>query len=91
MNTKRAGIFSQAVDAKLDYHVDWSDLLGADTIQQSTWDVPSGLVSSNPAFTATTAVIWLEGGVSGESYEVTNTIVTAAGREDSRHIVLMVI
>lgn len=74
-------------DAKLDYIVDWSKFLGADTIATSAWMVPSGITkSTSPAATntTTTATIWLEGGTAGTSYDIINSIVTAAGREDDR-------
>lgn len=78
-------LYSKHPDAKLDYTVNWADFLGeTDTIESSTWDVPDGLTGSAAAFTDSAAVIWLEGGELGEEYVVSNSIVTAEGREDVR-------
>ncbi len=74
-------------DGKMDYVIDWAAWLDGDTISTSTWSVPSGITkSSSPAAsnTTTTATIWLEGGTAGQDYDVINSIVTAAGREDDR-------
>lgn len=74
-------------DAKLDYSIDWTDFLGAtDTIDASSWEVPVALTDTAGAFTDTAAVIWIEGGEVGETYIISNSIVTAEGREDTRSI-----
>jgi hypothetical protein len=74
-------------NAALDYTIDWSDWLGADTIAASTWTVATpagGLVSATPAITPTTARTWLSGGTAGQVVRVTNRITTALGRIDDR-------
>lgn len=70
--------------AKLDYKVDWSKALGADTIATSTWTVPTGVTQVSAASTTTTATVVLSGGTDGADYSVTNHIITAAGFEDER-------
>lgn len=79
-------------DARLDYTLNWDTWLTplGDAIIASEWDVPAGLTSDTPSFTATAAIIWLSGGTHGSYYTVSNSIVTAAGREDSRDFVLWV-
>ena len=77
-------------DATLDYQVDWSAWLGADTISTSTWVVPSGITKVVDSKTTTTATIWLSGGTIGTLYQVTNRIVTALGRTDDRSLEIMV-
>jgi hypothetical protein len=77
-------------DAILDYQVDWSKWLGADTIETSIWLVPAGLTKTSAGNTPTTATIWLGGGVDGESYTLTNRITTAEGRTDDRSVTLLV-
>ena len=76
--------------AELDYTVDWSKWLGADTIATSTWTVESGLTTESTSNTTTSATIWISGGSAGQSYAVTNRIVTAGGRTDERTIYLKV-
>lgn len=78
--------------AKKPYFVDWSKWLGTDTIATATWDVPTGLTESNPSIVndGTRAIIWLEGGVSGNTYKVTVHIVTAAGLEDDGSLTIYV-
>jgi hypothetical protein len=78
--------FTEDPAAKLDFVVDWSAWLGADTIASSTWVVTPGLTSSSLSNTTTTATIWLTGFVAGQSYVAKNHVVTAAGRADSRSI-----
>jgi len=85
-----AEIFIKDPDAKLDYAVDWSDWLGSDTIATSTWAVSTGITVVSSLNTTTVATIWLSGGTAGETYLATNRIVTAAGRQDERTLVIMV-
>lgn len=78
--------FAKDPAADLDYSIDWSVWLGTDTIATSAWSVPAGLAFGITASTATTATVWLAGGTAGRTYDVTNTITTAAGRTDQRTI-----
>jgi hypothetical protein len=76
-------------DAKLDYTIDWERWLGDDVIFDSTWavDIDSLILYDDDA-TTTTTVIWVQGGVAGTDYRVTNHIVTAAGREQDQTFVI---
>lgn len=68
-------------DEVLDYQINWSGLLNADTISTVAWVIsPSGLTKQSQSNTNTTATIWLTGGVDGTTYTVTCTITTAGGR-----------
>ena len=78
-------------DAVLDYQMDWSTWLDTDTISTSTWDVPTGLTEDSETETTTTTTVWISGGTAGTTYTVTNEIVTAAGRTDSRSILIKVV
>lgn len=71
-------------DATLDYGIDWSEWLGADTIASVTWVVPAGLTKESQSNTTTAAYAWLSGGTAGETYPVVCRITTAAGRIDDR-------
>lgn len=67
-------------DEVLDYEIDWSSRLLTDTIQSSTWIVPSGITKNSDSTTSTVTKIWLSGGTTGETYVLTNRVQTAAGR-----------
>jgi len=82
--------FTKDPDATLDYQIDWSDWLDSDTISTSTWTVPSGITKDSDTASTTATTIWLSGGTAGESYELVNQIVTAAGRTDDRTITVIV-
>ncbi len=79
----------------LDYEIDWAAaapqgpwLATGETITTSTWTItPTGQLAEAPAGhskTNTTTTIWLLGGVAGQSYRVTNHIVTSQGREKDK-------
>ena len=82
--------FFKDPDAVLDYQVDWSDWLVSDTINTSTWIVPTGIVNDSDTNTTTAATIWLSGGTIGTNYSLVSRIVTAGGRTDDRTITIMV-
>lgn len=82
--------FTKDPEAVLDYVVDWSDWLEADTISASSWDAPTGITVVTDTNTTTTATVWLSGGTVGERYELTNEIVTDGGRTDDRTIAILV-
>jgi hypothetical protein len=74
-------------DANLDYQIDWSEWLGADTISASVWTVAppaGGLTAATPSQTTVTTRVWLSGGTVGQTVRVTNRITTAQGRIDER-------
>ncbi len=84
-------VFEKDADAVLDYTIDWQDyLVTDDTISESDWVVPAGLTEDSCSQTSTTTTIWLSGGTEGETYEVTNRIVTAGARTDDRTFVVVV-
>jgi len=78
--------FVKDPSAVLDYRIDWSTWLGADTISIVTWSVPTGITKVSSSNDSTSATIWLSGGTAGTIYEVTCRIVTAGGRTDDRTI-----
>lgn len=83
--------FQKRSTAILDYQINWATWLGTDTIATATWTVPTGLTKSSQSNTTTTATAWLSAGVVGQTYDVVNTITTAAGRTDYRTIQIIVI
>jgi hypothetical protein len=82
--------FIKDPDAVLDYQIDWSDYLDDDTITTSTWTVPEGIIKDSDTKSDAVATVWLSGGTDGVSYSLVNHIVTDAGREDDRTIVVMI-
>lgn len=76
--------FLKDPDAILDYAVDWSSWLGADTIAASTWAADAGITVDSDDFDNTSTVVVLSGGIVGQTYYVTNSITTAAGLADDR-------
>ena len=81
---------SKDPQAVLDYGFDWSEWLGADTIASSSWVASAGITNDSTTNTTLITSITLSGGVAGESYTLTNTIVTANGLQDDRSIRLTV-
>lgn len=79
--------------ADLDYTVDWSDWLATgETISTSEWIIPAGLTAGVDSHDSTTAWCWVSGGTPGTpgtEYQITNRIVTTAGRGDDRSITLI--
>lgn len=85
-------IIEKDPSARLEYGFDWvaRGWLGDDTIAVSTWDVPTGLVKEDEETASGRCVVWLSGGEVGQTYRVTNHIVTVAGREDDRSLTIRV-
>lgn len=82
-------------DAILDYDVDWTKWLGADTLATSAFaivtaaTVPALVIDSN-SNTTTVSKVWLSGGKSGTKYELRNRITTAGGRTNDRTVYVKV-
>ena len=82
--------FQKDPDAVLDYQVDWSTWLAGDTIQSHTVTAPDGLTVDSHSATSTAVTMWLSGGDAGVTYPVVCHIVTAAGREDDRTLLITI-
>ena len=68
-------------DSYLDYYVDWSPWLPeGDTITGSLWILPDDLISELEGVYDTSTLIWMSGGVIGQTYELVNRITTVGGR-----------
>jgi hypothetical protein len=76
--------FTKDPDAVLDYLWDWEAWLAGDTIEGHTVTTDVGLTVESSSNTDTAVTSWISGGVAGETYSVTCTIDTAAGRTDDR-------
>lgn len=78
--------------AILDYAIDWGkEYLEEDVISASEWTVSSDdlkVVSST--FDARLNQVKLSEGTAGKIYRVSNQVVTTAGRQDSRSLIIRV-
>lgn len=91
--------FIKDPDEVLDYSFDWGTAwLGSDSIADSDWaldpDTDGELAiaeSPTPSFDDETTTVWLEGGVAGERYLLTNSIETAAGRYADRSVWIKIV
>ena len=82
-------------ESVLDYSVEWgAEYLDGDALAESEWTVSpveaGGLEVVNSQFEPGTAVVKASGGIAGRIYRLTNHVVMASGREDSRSILLRV-
>lgn len=82
-------------EATLDYSVDWGeDYLTGDVLTESSWNVgpaeAGGVTIVGNQFDLLVSTVQVAGGIAGRIYRLTNHVVTAEGREDSRSIVLRV-
>jgi hypothetical protein len=92
-------IYAKDPDAILDYGFDWSEWLASgETIVTSSWIVPDddtspsmALVKTSDSHDDSSTAIWLASGLPGETYQVTNRIVTSLGRRDDRSITIRII
>ena len=82
-----------------EYGVMWHRWLTiGETITASTWSLPAGLVIDDgdghgADFSATETWVWIKAGDGlevGANYDLTNHIVTSAGREEDQTIVVPV-
>lgn len=80
----------KAAASILDYRIDWSAWLGADTISVSAWDV-TGATEGTNSNTTTTSTVRVSGGTAGTPATLKNTITTAAGLIEVRSIALEIV
>lgn len=82
-------------ESVLDYAVDWgADYLADDVLTESSWTVfpaeAGGVSILSNRFEIKSSAVQVGGGNAGRVYRLTNHVVTAEGREDSRSIMLRV-
>lgn len=80
-------------NATLDYSFDWGPYLTplGDTITLVEWVLSTGLTKVSQSNTATTATVFVSGGVLDEVETLTCRITTAGGRIDDRTISLNIV
>lgn len=82
-------------DATLDYSVDWgAEYLCGDALAESNWTVipaeAGGVEIVSDRYDLLVTTVQVSGGIAGRIYRLTNHVLTAEGREDSRSIMLRV-
>jgi hypothetical protein len=88
MSTRRE--FDKDPNSTLDFGIDWTLWLNGDVITASSWILPAGITKTTDTFSAVLTMVWLSGGTARNSYQVTNTITTAAGRIAPRTLIIHV-
>jgi hypothetical protein len=74
-----------------DETLDWTLLLGADTLAASSWSVaPAGPTLVDGGHTTTTATVRFKGGAAATDYVLTNSVVLASGQKFARGILVRV-
>jgi hypothetical protein len=73
-------------DETIDYVFNWKPELYGDTIFTSEFLLPDGLEEESSSNTTSSATIFVSGGDSGNTYRITNRIVTIGGRTRDRTI-----
>jgi hypothetical protein len=84
--------FQKSPASVLDYSFDWSQWLeSGQTVATSSWSADTGLTidSDTQSNTKTTAIV--SGGVEGNSYFVSNTVVTNDGLTVKRSFIIKVV
>lgn len=91
------GRYTQSPRAKLDYAHDWTEWLDGDVINELTWTAPPGLTAYRMfdymygGDDKHIARVFLSGGTLGTTYVVANTVTTAGGRTDVRHLHIAIV
>lgn len=77
---------AKSPDAILDYNFDFTSWLATgETLSSATITVPTGITLYQAGeIVGSTVVFWLSGGSANQSYPVTCSFTTSAGRSDSR-------
>jgi hypothetical protein len=78
-------------DETLDYSVDWTSWLDGDSIATSTWIIPVGITKNSDTSTGTGTTIWLSGGTTGQTYRITNRVLTVGGRTSDQSLVVRMV
>lgn len=81
--------FIKTPSATIDFTINWDDgyLTTGEFLSTSSWAIQPASTSfsiNTEAYTTATATIDVMGGVQGQTYYLKNTIVTSAGRIDTR-------
>lgn len=84
-------VFEMSPSAILDFGFNWAEWLGSDTIATSNWTADAGVTPGAGAKTASLTYVIITAGAVAGVYDVTNSIVTSAGKADSRTFRIVVV
>lgn len=82
-------IINKDPDFILDYSLDWSSWLGAETIATSVVTAPAGITLVSQTNTTTVVNFRLSGGSLNNDYELINTITTAPSGQSTQRAVII--
>ncbi|MDR5765061.1 hypothetical protein [Caballeronia sp. LZ028] len=83
--------FIKDPQAFLDFNWDWSAWLGdGETITDTSITPDAGITVNSSSIVGGVVAAWLSGGVLGEVYVIACTIITSAGRTETRRIQIAV-
>jgi len=72
--------FLKDPDSTEDFAFNWVAELDGDSITSSSFTLPDGLTQVSVANTSSVAQIFVSGGASGNTYRITNRIISSGGR-----------
>ena len=73
-----------------DFQINWTVVLGTDTIVSSVWEIPAPLTLVAQSNTTALATVRLSGGVAGQNYLLKNVVTCASGRVLPQALILPV-
>ena len=82
--------FVKSPAGNLDYEFDWSEWLGGDNIEVSSFTVDAGVTVESQSHTQKVVTVWLSGGEMYHVYGVRCSIHTQGGRIDHRTAMLTI-
>lgn len=83
--------FTKPATGVLDYSIDYNSWLDGDTISTSAWVADAGITIDSDSNSTTATTVTLSGGTERTTYQLKNTITTAAGLTDVRCINIEVV
>jgi len=74
-----------------DFQLDWSLVVGVDSIASSVWTITTGLTQVSSSNTTTSATVRLTGGVPGHSYTASNVVTLLSGVTQIQSLLIPVV
>lgn len=92
MSTRRPFFLKDADDNNLDISIDWGEFLDDDVVVTSVWSITPAdeLIETRSVISGNVCTIFLDNGVAGTNYTVSNTIVTTQPRDVQRSVTVAV-
>ena len=87
--TQRQTFFKDP-DVADSFTINWEFWLAGETLATSSWVLASGLTQVTVTFTTKKATVTLSGGTAATTYEITNTVTSSSGRQESQTLFIEV-